>query len=191
MNYLAHLYLSGDDEGLIIGNYIADSVKGAEINYYSDEVQKGIVLHRKIDAFTDAHAVVKESKARLYNNYKKYAPVIVDIYYDYFLAKNWHLYTNETLNNYTSRMYALVLNNKDVLPSKSLRFTNYMIQYDLLNAYATHEGIDQVLKGMATRASFDSKMEFAIADLKENEALFDKEFKVFFPELEKFVIGEL
>ena len=73
MNFLSHLHLSGDSEGLIIGNYIADSVKGSAYNMFSNEIQKGILLHRKIDTFTDNHPTVEQSKKRLREKYKKYS----------------------------------------------------------------------------------------------------------------------
>ena len=65
MNFLSHLYLSGESEGLLIGNFIADSLKGSAFNTFSPEIQKGILLHRKIDTYTDSHPIVDESKKRL------------------------------------------------------------------------------------------------------------------------------
>ncbi len=83
MNYLAHLYLSGKSEELLIGNFIADSVKGAEIDKFSTEIKAGIVMHRLIDTYTDSHPIVSESKIRLREKYKKYSGVVVDIFYDH------------------------------------------------------------------------------------------------------------
>ena len=93
MNFLSHLYLAGNSEGLIIGNFIADSVKGSAYNNFSKEIQQGLILHRKIDSFTDSHPVVEQSKQRLRAKYKKYSSVIVDIYYDHYLAINWKKYS--------------------------------------------------------------------------------------------------
>ena len=93
MNFLAHLYLSGDNEDLIIGNFIADMVKGRQIENFQEEVVKGIELHRKIDYFTDNHAIVDQSKRRLRNKYRLYSGVIVDMFYDHYLAANWSEYS--------------------------------------------------------------------------------------------------
>jgi acyl carrier protein phosphodiesterase len=183
MNFLSHLYLSGNSEGIIIGNYIADSVKGSDYKNYTPEVQKGILLHRQIDTFTDTHPIVEYSKERLRAKYRKYSSVIVDIYYDHYLAANWKLYHAETLADYTQSIYSIVIKNNDVLPEKSARFTEYMLRYDILKAYATFEGIEQVLQGMARRSAFESNMEKAIGDLQEHYELFENEFKQFFPEL--------
>ena len=89
MNFLAHIYLSGDDPELKIGNFIADAVKGKKYTTYPQKIQEGIILHRKIDSFTDAHPIVKKSASRLFSKYGHYNSVIVDILYDHFLAKNW------------------------------------------------------------------------------------------------------
>jgi acyl carrier protein phosphodiesterase len=191
MNFLSHLFLSGNAEHLIIGNFIADSVKGNAFNNYPAEIQKGILLHRKIDTFTDTHHIVELSKQRLREKYKKYASVIVDVYYDHYLAANWADYSQENLGQYTQKIYSLIEQNNHHLPQKSVLFNNYMVKYDILVAYSRLQGIERVLKGMAYRTTFVSNMEYAINDLKEHYHLFENEFKLFFPELQKFVNKEI
>lgn len=191
MNFLSHLYLAGNSEGLILGNYIADSVKGSDFNNFSKEIQQGIILHRKIDTFTDSHPVVEQSKQRLREKYKKYAGVIVDIYYDHYLAINWNIYSDIELETFVNRIYSLINNNLSILPVKSAMFTKYMLQHNILLGYSKLEGIEKVLKGMAHRTSFESNMEYAIEDLKEHFILFENEFKEFFPELKQYVDEEI
>jgi acyl carrier protein phosphodiesterase len=187
MNFLSHLYLSGDSEGLIIGNFNADSVKGSAFNNFPEAIQKGIILHRQIDTFTDTHPIVELSKQRLRVKYKKYASVIVDIYYDHYLAINWNDYSSENFNQYTQNIYSLIEQNKHHLPPKSVMFTKYMLEHNILLAYAKLEGIEKVLYGMSRRTTFESNMEHAIHDLKEHYELFENEFKLFFPELQQHV----
>lgn len=191
MNFLSHLYLSGGSEGIIIGNFIADAVKGSNFNHFPEEVQKGIILHRKIDSFTDSHHIVELSKDRLRNNYKKYASVIVDIYYDHYLAKNWKDYSDITLQEFTQKIYTLVKQHHSILPEKSAHFARYMIEYNILYQYSRLEGVQQVFNGMARRASFQSNMEYAVNDLQEHYFLFEEEFKLFFPELKEYITEEL
>jgi len=191
MNFLSHLYLAGDSEGLIVGNFIADSVKGSDYKNYSESIQQGIILHRAIDTFTDSHEIVEQSKQRLREKYKKYAGVIVDIYYDHFLAVNWKDYSQEELSTFTQNIYKLILKNKDVLPPKSEMFTEYMLRYNILENYSKLEGIERVLLGMSKRASFISNMEHSIRDLEEHFDAFEHEFKLFFPELERFVRSKI
>jgi acyl carrier protein phosphodiesterase len=187
MNYLAHLHLSGTSTGLIIGNFIADSVKGSAINSFSDEIKEGIRLHRNIDTFTDTHPIVEESKQRLREKYKKYASVIVDVFYDHYLASNWIDYSTESLDEYTKNIYSIIEEHKSVLPLKSKMFTEYMLKYNILSAYADLDGIDRVLTGMSKRTRFISNMEHAIFDLKESYPLYENEFKRFYPDLKQFV----
>ncbi len=151
-------------------------------------IQKGILLHRKIDSFTDSHLIVEQSKQRLRLKYKKYVPVIVDIFYDHFLANNWNDYSSLDLDTYSRQIYSLVNKNEHILPLNSKMFANYMIEYDILSAYARLEEIERVLQGMSRRAAFVSNMEHAIHDLKEHYSLFENEFKLFFPELRHFVL---
>lgn len=191
MNFLSHLYLSGESEGLLIGNFIADSVKGSVFNNFSPEIQQGILLHRKIDTYTDSHSIVEESKNRLRPKYKKYASVIVDVYYDHYLAANWKDYSTESLDQYTQKIYSLINQHKHNFPLKSQHFTKYMLEYNILSAYANLDGIERVLLGMSRRASFVSNMEHSIHDLKEHYSSFETEFKEFFPDLQRFVNTQL
>lgn len=189
MNYLAHLYLSGQSEHLIIGNFIADAVRGKQFKNYSDGVREGILLHRHIDSFTDSHEIVEHSKQRLREKYRKYAPIIVDIYYDHFLAVHWDKYSPASLQDYSRAIYRLLQDNLDALPLKSVQFLGYMMRHDILCAYGTLSGVQRVLEGMSYRATFASNMEKATEDLVENYSAFENEFSEFFPLLQKYVQG--
>jgi len=191
MNFLSHLFLSGNDEGLIIGNFIADSVKGSDHNKFPPEIQKGILLHRRIDTFTDTHPIVELSKERLRPQYRKYASVIVDVFYDHYLAANFPRYSSESLKEYVKRIYSIIERNYQLLPLKSAHFTEYMLRYNILEAYSRLEGIEQVLRGMAGRARFESNMEHSINDLKKDYTLFEDEFHKFFPDLQEYVNAQI
>lgn len=187
MNYLAHLYLSGQSEDLIVGNFIADSVKGRQYKNFSDGVRQGIILHRYIDTFTDSNEIVEQSKARLRPRFRKYAPIIVDIFYDHYLAANWQAYSSGTLKEYSTQIYRILKNNLDELPLKSVQFLGYMMQNNIPCAYASTEGVNRVLEGMSYRTSFKSDMELAGEALAKHYADFEKEFREFFPMLQKYV----
>lgn len=191
MNFLAHAYLSGNSDDLLIGNFIADSVKGSAINNFNNSIKKGILLHRSIDTFTDTHTIVHKSIERLRPGYHKYAGVLVDIFYDHFLAKNWQYYSPVELKNFTGKVYSVMQNNLGQLPPRSKEMLPYMIKYDWLTNYAKLEGIQNVLNGMSKRTRFVSNMEKAVADLEKDYSLYEGEFSSFFPELithsDKFV----
>ena len=187
MNHLAHIYLSGEFSELMLGNFIADSVKGAEINKFSEGIKKGIKLHRQIDEFTDKHPIVEQSKQRLRPAYAKYSGVIVDIFYDHFLALHWNDYSNVPLADYAAIVYNYIEKHLPELPERVNHFFPYMVEHNWLVNYAGYDGIEKVLEGMSRRASFDSHMNLAIADLRKDHALYEKEFTLFFPELIAFV----
>src|ERR1035437_4832108 len=187
MNFLAHLYLSGNDDQLMIGNFIADSVKGSAFKNYPEGITKGIRLHRAIDYYSDNHPVFLQSVIRLRPKYRKYAGVIVDIFYDHFLAKNWKDYSEKPLEQYANEVHALMLKNIFHFPEKSLMFLKYAMRTKRLVSYATIDGIGETLSGMSRRTTFKSNMEFAANDLKENYSMFEKEFMDFFEDVRKFV----
>jgi len=186
MNFLAHLYLSGNDPNIQLGNFIGDFVKGRNLTEQFDiEIAKGIELHRKIDDFTDHHPVVKQSKNRLRTKYRHYAAVIVDIFYDHYLAKNWDQFHQTFLPDYAESVYEMILSRENILPEKVKWMMPYMVKQNWLANYARIDGIGRVLGGMSRRTSFDSKMNEAVEDLKNSYSEFEKEFFEFFPELEK------
>ncbi len=187
MNYLAHLYLSGNDEELLLGNFIADAVKGKKAALYSPGITRGIYLHRLIDAYTDTHPVVADSKIRLREKYKKYATVIVDLYYDHFLANQFERFADESLANYSQRAYSLINHHLPNLPERVQYFFPYMMEQNWLLEYAKIDGISRALTGLSRRTSFVSGMETAGEELALNYSLYQQEFDAFFPELELYV----
>jgi acyl carrier protein phosphodiesterase len=183
MNFLAHLYLSGTDHSLMIGNFIADSVKGKEILEFNAEIQKGIQLHRHIDYFTDTHPVISEGKKILTPYFGKYNAVVMDIYMDHFLAKDWINYSNVPLTSYAASVYNLLEEHAEILPERIQQMLPYMIRQDWLSNYANFYGIEQVFKGMSRRASFESHMEDATEVLKKHYSEMQESFDLFFPKL--------
>lgn len=186
MNFLAHLYLSNHDPQVMVGNFIGDSVKGHDYEKYPEGIKQGILLHRAIDDFSDKHAVFVESVKRLYPVYHKYAGVIIDIYYDHFLARDWKHYSEIPLENFVKEVHKLMLKNIVWIPGKSLMFLKYAIRTNRLVSYASLDGIEEVLHGMSRRTTFKSNMEKAANELKQYYTEFESEFRQFFPEIRKF-----
>lgn len=187
MNYLAHLLLSGSNEQHMLGNYIADAVKGSSVQNYHPDIQYGIQMHRAIDTYTDSHPLVEQSKSRLREGYRKYAPVIVDVFYDHFLAANWLSYASVPLNTYARNVYKLLQQNRMLLPEKSQQFLEYMIYHDILNGYADINAVHRVLVGMSHRSAFESNMDKSVKELKAYYGEFKTEFEQFFPLLREHI----
>jgi acyl carrier protein phosphodiesterase len=183
MNFLAHLYLSGKEEDVIIGNFVADAVKGNSLHNFPEGMERGIRLHREIDYFTDRHPVVKASKSRLSANYRMYSGVIVDLYYDHFLAKYWSDFSDEDLQQFVSKTYFLLIRRFQLLPARSRRILPFMITRNWLVGYRDLEILQQVFNGMSRRTNNSSGMENAITDLKADYDLYENEFRTFFPEI--------
>ena len=186
MNFLAHAYLSGNNKQVLLGNFIADSIKGTDLNNYSGDVRRGILMHREIDHYTDNHPLVKKGKERLYEKYHKYASVIIDMYYDHFLARNWHVYSDTTLEEYAQNVYVLLIKNYSLLPLRYKKILPFMIRSNWLCSYASIEGIGQRLTGLANyRARYISKMEESTKELEQHYELFQSEFEEFMFKIKK------
>jgi acyl carrier protein phosphodiesterase len=183
MNFLAHIYLSGDNDLIKIGNFMADGIRGKHFESYPLEIQKGIILHRAIDTFTDAHPIFRQSTKRLHEKYHHYAGVIVDVFYDHFLAKNWNKYSNENLDDFVARFYQSLHDNHINLSERTKGMMPYMIEHNWLVSYQTVEGINRILTQMDQRTKNESKMRFATNELSEFYPEFEEEFTNFFQEL--------
>jgi len=191
MNFLAHIYLSGDNDLLKIGNFMADGIRGKHFEKYPLDVQKGIILHRAIDTYTDAHPIFRQSTKKLHKRYHHYAGVIVDVFYDHFLAKNWSIYSNENLEEYIQFFYKSLEDNRPVLSERTIGIMPYMIKQNWLLSYQTIEGIDTILTQMDSRTKNESKMRFATDELKEFYTEFEYEFTVFFEDLREHASEKL
>ncbi len=183
MNFLAHIFLSSDNELLTIGNFAGDAVKGKDYTRFPVAMQAGIQLHREIDTYTDAHPVVRQSTKRLHKNYSHYSGIIVDIYYDHFLAKNWDKYTDIPLSVFVDDFYRSLNKHFDLLPERIKVLTPLMIKENWLLSYTTIEGIQKVLNGMNRRTKGLSKMNNATVELQDHYTAFEDDFTLFFKDL--------
>ena len=191
MNFLAHIYLSDYNDDLAVGNFIADSVRGKDYLNFPEPIQNGILLHRAIDTFTDTHPIFRQSTKRLHSRYSHYSGVIVDIYYDHFLAKNWNNYSEIPLENFADHFYKVLLSRHDILPKRIQNLMPYMIADNWLVSYATIDGIASVLSGMNRRTRYKSGMDKAIEELKAHYSEFESEFTLFFEQLREFSAEQL
>ena len=191
MNFLAHLFLSGTPgpapyADVLVGNFIADSVPGRQLENYPPAVQTGIRLHRAIDTFTDQHPVVRRSTQRLRAaGYGKYAGVISDMFLDHFLARSFPAFSSESLPAFAQRVYGLLQAREAEMPLRMQQMLFYMVQHNWLLGYAEIEGIGRALAGLSRRASAGSGMETAATELVANYAAYEADFRAFFPQLQQ------
>ena len=178
-------------DALIIGNFIADFIKGNKYKHLPLSIQDGILLHRKIDSFTDKHPIVRRSKRRLHKRYGHYDGIIIDILYDHFLAKNWDAYSEKSLVKTESEFIQLLKNNVNLLPEKVIEIIPYLEKQQWLSNYANFTGIERSLIGVNKRTKGKSKMHLAIEDLQQHYVELENDFTLFFKDLKIFVAGEL
>jgi len=187
MNYLAHTYLSGENDDVKIGSFLGDWVKGSDYLKYSENIRTGILLHRNIDMFTDQHPVFLLSASRFQSRYARYSGVITDIIYDHYLASNWKDFCDTPLRDYVNRMHNVMLNNFEILPERLKNFLPEFMNERWIERYATLEGIRDVFDTMSKRTSLPNETEFAIGVVEAFYNDFRHEFFNFFGQLIEFV----
>ena len=191
MNFLAHIYLSGDNDLVKIGSFMADSIRGHSYDVYPEDIQKGILLHRSIDSFTDMHPIYRQSKHRLHEKYGHYSGVIMDIFYDHFLAKNWKTYSDENLDEYAENFYLLLKENYDVLTDRVKGMMPYMIARNWFVSYSTIAGLEMIMFQMDHRTKNRVDMHQSMVELKQYYTEFENEFRLFFEELRQHCSDKL
>lgn len=190
MNYLAHSYLSFNHEEIIIGNFIADSIRGNNYLHLPKVIVNGILLHRKIDVFTDSHPIFLASKRRFSKDFDKYSGILMDIFYDHFLAKNFSLYSTVSLTDYSKNIYTILTKNMHHIPEPGQHFFKYMTERNVLVNYASIEGISVVLEHFSHRIKHRYQLNHAIPILKGNYQETEEEFKTFFEELKEYCLKQ-
>jgi acyl carrier protein phosphodiesterase len=187
LNFLAHIYLSGDSREILIGNFIGDYVKGKNITGYPEEVKLGIMLHRRIDSFTDNHTLTRSSKKIIAKKYGLYSGIVVDIYYDHFLSANWHLYSEIPLREYIHDRYRLLDSGFSIFPAGVKSWFPYFIKSNWLETYIHFAGLNMVFKRMSYRTSLPDHSEYAVSQLKQNYDLLEENFIDFFTDMREMV----
>lgn len=183
MNFLAHQHLSFHVPPVMVGNFIADTIRGSQLEKYPVAIGLGIRVHRAIDTFTDSHPTVLATRTLLYPHFGKYAAVVQDVFYDHFLAINWHQYSPQPLKRFVDNVYATLEANRNWMNERALRTLFFMHSQNWLEGYLTSEGIDRALKGLSRRARFTSNMENSMPALEENYQVLNDQFQGFYTEL--------
>lgn len=191
MNFLAHLYLSRCEEMLLVGNFIADFISNKQLDDIPNPIREGIMLHRKIDSYTDQHPEVLRGVRRLYADHGKYAMVIIDIFYDYLLANNWEKYSKRTLPDFARDTYEVLEQFISVMPPALQKRLPLMIADDWLTNYASLEGIAFTIDRMKRRASRPELFDNSVKSLQRDYELLNEEFNAFFPDVQQLVKREI
>ncbi len=191
MNFLAHSYLSFNHSEILVGNMISDFVKGKKKFDYSTAIQQGIVLHRQIDTFTDAHEATKEARTFLKPAVGLYSGAFVDVVYDHFLANDQNEFSDSSLHQHAQETYAVLEANSDVLPTLFQKMLPYMQSQNWLYNYKSMSGIEKSFGGVARRASYlDSSAE--VFDLLQKHYIaLQNCYDAFFPFVKAFSLSQI
>ena len=190
MNFLAHQHLSFPYSKEMIGNFIGDYVKGKKYRDYEVKIARGIMLHRKIDSFTDQHPITTKCRDLFSASYGKYAGIIVDMVYDYALAYNWSQYATLKLESFTQIIYDNLLKYNEELPFRVQEFLPKMIKAQRLESYANSEGILHAVYLMSQYTSLPNQVEELRKILEIHTETIFSYFSDFYPEIEKYVAQE-
>lgn len=185
MNFLAHIQLSGNTSDLLAGNFLGDFVSKKDFEKLPESIQKGVLLHRAIDNFTDRHEITKSSNRLMHEQHGKYAAVLSDIFYDHFLALHWDKFHDKPLQEFATNTYQLLGEYVEHFPDSAKSFYQYMCHYNILYRYKELEGMEQVVQGMARRSRFGQHMANGVQTLVENYSELETNFLRFYPSLEK------
>lgn len=185
MNFLGHIFLSPNDDEILLGNFIADAVKGNPEKLYSGKIAEGIRFHRAIDVFTDNHPMVKQGVERFRATQSRYAPVVIDVIYDHILASNWQEFHQDELQVVTQSVYQRLGAQKEDFPPFVKRFFPYMKEQNWLYNYQFEWGILKALEGLDRRSTNQTQMHLALDVYKESEAEFLVEFREFAADAQK------
>ena len=187
MNYLAHLYLSDGDPESLVGSLMGDFVKGRVDPDLSPAMRWAVLVHRRVDSFTDAHAVFRRSKRRVRPEFQRFAGILVDLYYDHFLARQWTRYSAIPLEDFAQGVYRILQQRQHSFPASMQRSISYMVANQSLQSYQELQGVERALKGIEGRLKRPSRLGEAVVDLQHHHQALADDFATFFPDLIRFV----
>jgi acyl carrier protein phosphodiesterase len=187
MNFLAHLFLSCEQDSLLVGNFMADFVRNKDLPQFTAPIVQGIHLHRQIDTFTDNHPLVRQGARRLHARHSKYAGVLIDLFYDYLLIEQWQRFSGESLERFTQRTYAVLESHIDIMPLSLQQRLPGMISGNWLMSYGHEDGLAYAIERMKNRVSRPAYLNESIQSLRDHHAELTKEFLAFFPDLIQYV----
>jgi acyl carrier protein phosphodiesterase len=185
MNYLAHLHLGGQRPGQLLGSLYGDFVKGRLQGQYAPEIEAAIQLHRRIDVFTDRHPQVDIALARFSVTRRRYAGIVLDVFFDHCLARDWALYADQPLEQFTSDVYR-VLSSEPQLPERLAQIAPHMVANDWLGSYEDFEVLAQVLRGISRRLTRPEELAGAMQELRVLYEPLSEDFRVFYPQLQEY-----
>lgn len=196
MNFLAHLYLSADDPEAMVGNLVADFVKGPAVELLPPGVLAGVRQHRAVDAFTDRHPAVMRSVARIGKTWGWFAGILIDVYYDHILARDWGRYAEVPLREYVDRAHGVIREHADSMPEEARGYALRFVESDRMMSYAKADGsgVEEALRRLSDRIAARMPkravpLQTAMPDLRAAHQELAADFHDFFPDAIRLAAG--
>ena len=184
MNYLAHIRLAGDDPECVIGNFLGDFVKGRLTeDSYTPGIRRGIIMHRRIDAWTDSHESTRKCARLISPERRRWSRVIIDIFYDHLLAVNWNRYSDESLRDCLDRTYGIILGAADIFPERAAARISAIIEDRWIERYRSVSGLRVVFEGISRRVKRENPLAGSERELVTHYDEMNEHFNQFFPEI--------
>ena len=189
MNWLAHVFLSPDNIDFQIGNLVTDTLKPAQLNIGNANFKDGVECHYEIDRFTDSHEIVKKCKLVFFPTYRHFSAVLVDIFFDYFLAISWHRYSELSYEDYIQGFYSKLKSRNLQLDESGELFLLSIVDSNRLGLYDNIPGVERALERISQRRKLRSKIDItlSIKELNEHHDQLLDDFNIFFPELQEHI----
>jgi acyl carrier protein phosphodiesterase len=189
MNYLGHLYLSPPGEDALLGSLLGDFVKGPITTNFPPAISRAIALHRRLDSFTDSHPVVATSRSRVSALRRRYAGIMLDVFYDHFLALHWPEFHEQPLRGFTARIYEILERRHDELPQALQRVAPSMRRWDWFGSYAEIETIYGALNRIGQRLRRKNPLLNSADELLDHYGELEADFRRFLPDARAFVVS--
>lgn len=187
MNYLAHLALSNYDDEHLIGNFLTDLIHRSEFTNFSSAIYHGHILHQKIDSFTDSHELVLQAKSLMGKKSRRYAGILLDMYFDHLLVQNWSSFYDDDLNDFINYTYEVLLRHEGTFPDRAKFFSQRLRSYDLFRSYAHIDGIKGALRGIDKRLKKPVGLDELLDDVLKHKETIEDLFLSFYGELQLFI----
>jgi len=187
MNFLAHAFFADGDAERIVGQFCGDFVRGSDLSAYSSDIQRGIRMHRQIDAFTDKHPAVLDVRPLFDPPLRRLAGVISDVVYDHCLAQSWGSYSNREFDPYIEQVHEALLQHKHAVPERMRGFIEFMIKHKVLQANRDFDGVQVTLERLSKRSKAFAPLAGSGALVEAHMPSLQASFDVFFPQLQHHV----
>lgn len=191
MNFLAHLFLGPRDPEQALGSLLGDFVRGPVSSLALPKgVRQGIWLHRRIDSFTDAHPLIAVSRSRVSPERRRYAGIMIDMFYDHLLARHWDRFADQSIDDFTARMYPLLRAQRAVIPANAWPAIAHMTEHDWLGSYARMASLHRALDNIALRLRRSNPLPGSASELERDYAGFEADFLAFMPQVMAFAAAQ-